>query len=404
MRKTIGFTLSASLAFATMAFTPLSFAAVGTDIDLNAACGGSFEAWKQDAVREAAAKGISAKGQRVLLNAKQNSKVLAADRKQGVFNLDFNTFSGRLVSNNRMQTGKKKIAEYRQTFARAENDYGVPAAVITAFWGLETDFGAFQGDFVTVDSLATLAHDCRRPGLFRPQFIAFGRLIDLGIQPATVTGAWAGEIGQTQILPSDYIAKGVDGDGDGRVSLKKSTPDVIMTTANFLNQLGWRRGEPWLEEVRVPQNLDWALAGRGQKFTRAQWASVGVKARNGALKADNLPANLILPMGHKGPAFLAYRNFDIYLEWNQSLVYTLTAANFAARLAGAPKHDPANADKGLGADAMKLLQQKLSAKGHDIGKIDGILGLKTRQAVRLEQAQLGLPQDGWPTARLLNAL
>jgi len=177
-----------------------------------------------------------------------------------------------------------------------------------------------------------------------------------------------------------------------------------MTTANFLNQLGWRRGEPWLEEVRVPQNMDWALAGRGQKFSRAQWASIGVQARNGALPADNLAANLILPMGHKGPAFLAYNNFDIYLEWNQSLVYTLTAANFAARLAGAPSHNKRNAEKGLGAKGMKHLQQKLAAKGHDVGKIDGILGLKTRQAVRQEQARTGLPQDGWPTARLLNAL
>ena len=200
-------------------------------------------------MREAATKGVGPKGQRVLLNARQNSKVLARDRKQGVFNLDFNTFSSRLVSKNRMQVGAKKMGQFAKTFARAERGYGVPAAVITAFWGLETDFGAFQGDFITVDSLATLAHDCRRPGLFRPQFIAFGRLIDLGIQPANVTGAWAGEIGQTQILPSDYLSKGVDGDGDGRVRLKKSTPDVIMTTANFLSQLGWRKGEPWLESA-----------------------------------------------------------------------------------------------------------------------------------------------------------
>lgn len=398
------FTLGASVLLSSLLSSPASFAAGGTNIDLNAACGGSFSAWKNDAVREAAASGIGAQGQRVLLNAKQDPKVLAADRKQGVFNLDFITFSNRLVSQNRIDNGTQKLRQNADAFGRAEREFGVPGAVITAFWGLETDFGAFQGDFVTIDALATLAHDCRRPGLFRPQYIAFGRLIDLNMVDANITGAWAGEMGQTQILPSDYIEKGIDGDGDGKISLKTSTLDVIMTTANFLNQLGWRGGEPWLEEVRVPTNKDWSLAGRGEKRTREEWAALGVQGRDGALTADNLPANLILPMGHKGPAFLAHRNFDIYLEWNQSLTYTLTAAHFAARLAGAPKFNPQNPEQGLNGDAMKQLQQKLVNRGHDVGKIDGILGLNTRAAVRQEQARLGLAQDGWPTARLLNAL
>src|SRR5690606_25987651 len=143
-----------------------------------------------------------------------------------------------------------------------------------------------------------------------------------------------------QVLPSDYLEKGVDGDGDGRVDLKGSAPDAILTAANKLAQLGWKPGEPWLDEVRVPDNLNWAETGRVNKIPRSQWTALGVTNHDGSpLPSDGLMAGLVLPMGHKGPAFLAYDNFDIYLEWNQSLIYTLTAAHLASRYAGAPAFD-----------------------------------------------------------------
>ncbi|MEL7089261.1 MAG: peptidoglycan-binding protein, partial [Planctomycetota bacterium] len=220
--------------------------------------------------------------------------------------------------------------------------------------------------------------------------------------PQTTTGAWAGEIGMVQMLPRDILENGVDGDGDGAVQLKTSAPDALMSGGKMLQHLGWRAGEPWLQEVTVPATLDWSLSGVRTKLPAAQWQSLGVRPRNGRL-AD-LPASLILPQGHKGPAFLAYPNFDVYFEWNQSFTYVLTAAYFATRLDGAPVYDAGNPDVGLNANQMKALQQKLQARGHDVCKIDGILGAGTRAAVQAEQGRLGLPADAWPTPTLLNRL
>src|SRR5690606_31084494 len=180
--------------------------------------------------------------------------------------------------------------------------------------------------------------------------------------------------------------------------IRNSKPDVILTTAKKINSRGWRAGEPWMLEVSVPADMPWEESGRTNRLPISQWSAWGVTNRDGSPLADNgLPAGLQLPMGHKGPAFLLYPNFDIYLEWNQSIVYTLTAANLATRFAGAPKIDPRNPEQGLQGDAMKVLQQKLVDRGYDVGGIDGILGQMTREAVRQEQIRLGFPADGWPT-------
>ena len=368
-------------------------------------CGGDFATWRAGVETEAAAQGVGPAGLSALANASFDQGIVNRDRAQAVFTQSFREFAGRMINDYRLQHGAANLDKYASTFARAESEFGVPGPVIAAFWALETDFGAVQGDFSTLDALATLAYDCRRPELFRPELIALLKLIDQGTVPPNVTGAWAGEIGQLQMLPSDYLEKGVDGDGDGRVDLKESSPDAILTGAAKISALGWRMGEPWLDEVRVPDDLSWAETGRANKLSRSEWARLGVIRHDGSpLPADSLPAGLILPMGHKGPAFLAYDNFDIYLEWNKSLIYTLTAAHLAARLDGAPAFDPGNPHPGLGGDAMKQLQRKLVERGHDVGGIDGILGRNTRIAVREEQLRLGLPADGWPTPALLAQL
>ncbi|UUP16164.1 lytic murein transglycosylase [Nitratireductor thuwali] len=365
-------------------------------------CGGDFGAWRAGVEAEAASQGVGQRGLSALSQARLDQNVLSRDRAQGVFTQNFREFAGRMINDYRLTHGRANLQKYSDTFARAESEFGVPGPVIASFWALETDFGAVQGDFSTLNALATLAHDCRRPELFRPELIALLKLIDQSVVDAGVTGAWAGEIGQLQMLPTDYLEKGMDGDGDGRVDLKGSAPDAILTAARAIGELGWKPGQPWLDEVRVPANLPWAETGLISSLPRSAWSRLGVTSRSGEpLPADELPARLILPMGHKGPAFLAYDNFDIYLEWNQSLIYTLTAAHLAARLAGAPAFDPRQPEPGLEPEAMKLLQQKLADRGYDVGGIDGILGLNTRLAVRQEQLRLGLPADGWPTPTLL---
>jgi len=371
------------------------------------ACGGNFAQFIEGVKAEAMALGVSADvAQNALRRASIDNKVLSMDRAQGVFRQTFLEFSKRSVSSNRMQVGAKKIKQYANTFARAEAEYGVPAAVITAFWGLETDFGAVQGDFNTLNALATLAHDCRRPELFRPQLIAAIEMVGHGdLDPSGTTGAWAGEIGQVQMLPRDIIEYGLDGDGDGHVNLKTSSEDAIMTAAKFIKALGWRAGEPWLAEVSVPSgNFPYEKSGLGQGMKLSDWTAAGVSFRNGAPTSQNLSADLLFPQGRNGPAFLAFPNFSIYLEWNQSFIYTTSAAYFATRLAGAKPYDAGNPGNGLGDGAMRQLQEKLAGRGHDVGKIDGILGGGTRAAVRAEQLRLGLPADGWPDQTLLNKL
>ncbi len=367
-------------------------------------CGGSFSGFVNDMKAEAISRGHNQQTvNNFFASARQDGAVLRADRGQGFFQKPFSDFARQLISANRLNTGIAKGRQFSSVFDRVESQYGVSRGVLLAFWAFETDFGGFQGDFNTLNALVTLSHDCRRPQLFRPQVFAALKLYEKGeFDPQRTTGAWAGEIGMVQMLPQDILDNGVDGDGDGKVDLKRSAPDALLSGGKMLQHLGWRAGEPWLQEVVLPNNLDWSKTGLRTQMSGSEWAAMGVRARNGQLA--NLPASIIIPQGRKGPAFIAYPNFRVYFEWNQSFTYVLTAAYFANRLEGAPVFDARNPEPGLGSGQMKALQQKLAARGYNVGKIDGILGAGTRAAVQDVQKQLGMPADAWPTAALLNRL
>lgn len=374
-----------------------------------ASCGGArgFDNWLRGVKQEAAAAGISRGSISALDGITFDPGVVRRDRAQGVFAQSFLKFAGRMISKNRMVVGRKRMGQYANVFGRIKQHYGVPAPVITAFWGLETDFGAFMGNFRTLRSLATLARDCRRPELFRPQLIDALRIIEKGdLRASDMIGAWAGELGQLQFLPSDYMESAVDFDGDGRRNLIKSAPDALASAANLMRTFGWRRGEPWLEEVRVPRSLPWDQADIAIKHPRAQWAKWGVRKANGSgLQADRLPASLLLPMGRLGPAFLAYPNFQVYLKWNESLVYTTTAAYFATRLAGAPPVRKGNGNPVvLSVAQVKGLQHLLKQRGFDVGKVDGIIGAKSRAAIKAMQIKYRMPADSYPTPELIARL
>ncbi|MCL6709184.1 lytic murein transglycosylase [Pseudomonas sp. R2.Fl] len=369
-------------------------------------CGGDLGAFLEGVKAEAVAAGASPEAaDRAFAGARIDQKVLSRDRAQGVFKQTFLEFSQRTVSKARLDIGKQKMQQYGEVFARAESEFGVAPGVITAFWAMETDFGAVQGDFNTRNALVTLAHDCRRPELFRPQLLALITMVEHGdLDPDSTTGAWAGEVGQVQMLPKDIVAWGVDGDGDGHVDLKKSSPDAILTAAKFIQHLGFKPGEPWIQEVTVPDNLPWEKTGFDAGMTAGDWFALGVTPRDGNTSFAGLEGELLLPQGRKGPAFMAYPNFNIYLEWNQSFIYTTSAAYFATRLSGAEPYLKGNPEPGLDDGQMKALQAKLQSMGYDVGKIDGILGAGTRIAIQKEQLRLGLPADGWPTPALLAAL
>ena len=243
-----------------------------------APCGGEFNTWLAEFKREAATQGISQRAIASALDSVVDDPVtLTRDRSQRVFTQTFEQFSGRMISPDRLRKGPALLAQHAATFARIERQFGVPPPVLTAIWGLETDFGVNQGKFSIIRSVATLAHDCRRPDKFREELFDVLRIVDRGdMTPAELRGDWAGEIGQTQFLPSSYVQFAVDFDGNGKRDLVHSAPDALASTANYLKSKGWRRGEPWGE----------------------------------------------------GTA-----NFDVILEWNKARVYAKTIALFAERLA-----------------------------------------------------------------------
>jgi lytic murein transglycosylase len=392
------------LSFAMTAAVLIASLTAGPALAASCRTSASFDRWLDEFRREATGAGVS---QRALAAAAPqmvyDQRIVNIDRGQRVFNQTFIEFSNRMVAAYRIQKGGQLIQQYGSVFGRANQQFGVPAAVITAFWGLESDFGANSGKEKSLVALTSLAYDCRRAEMFRGQLLSALQLIDHGdLRPEEMIGSWAGEIGQTQMMPTEYNKWAVDYDGDGHRNLIKSVPDVIGSTANYIESLGWRRGEPWLTNVRVPANLAWDQADLTIQHPRSQWASWGVTLPDGRpLQADELPASLVLPMGRMGPAFLAYENFQVYLKWNQSLIYSLTAAYYATRLAGAaPMHKGNGTPAALSYEQAKELQQLLRRYGYT-GEIDGKLGLSTRTAVKAAQMKLGFPADSWPTVELL---
>jgi lytic murein transglycosylase len=369
---------------------------------------GSFESWLDGFRKEAVANGISrATVAAALEGVTLDSSVIARDRKQGFFAQSFLSFSGKLISKNRIDNGLARLRQHRDLFARVEKQYGVPGPVIAAFWALESDYGAEMGKLPVLRSLATLAYDCRRGEMFRAELMDALRIIDRGdLAPEEMIGPWAGELGHMQFLASHYHKYAVDYDGDGRRNLIKSVPDVVATTANFLSQLGWQRGEPWLEEVRVPADLPWDQADLTVQHPRSKWAAWGVTRADGSpLPTDAMPASLLLPMGRYGPAFLGYQNFQVYLQWNQSLSYCITVAYLATRLAGAPAMSRGSQPvPELSMDQVKELQQLLVRRGYDVGEVDGKIGAATRASVKAMQMKFGMPADSYPTEALLDRL
>jgi len=369
---------------------------------------GAFEPWLATFKKEAAAQGIS---QSTIAAAAPylvlDQRIINIDRGQRFFAQNFLEISDKMLAGGRLPNGAAQIKKHQALFAREEKEFGVPPSVITAFWGLESDFGSGQGKDQAIKSLVTLAYDCRRSEMFRGHLFDALRLIERGdLRADEMIGSWAGELGQTQMMPSEYMAHAIDYDGDGKRNLIRSASDVIGSTGAYLVTLGWKRGQPWLEEVRAPANLPWDQADLAIQHPRARWAQLGVTYPGGrTLPADNLPASLLLPMGRFGPAFLAYDNFQVYLKWNNSLVYSTTAAYYATRLSGAPGMTRSTGPiPKVTPEEVREIQQLLTRAGHDVGGADGKVGISTRAAIKTMQMKFGLPADSYPSPELLARL
>lgn len=368
----------------------------------------SFANWLAKFKRDALAQGIS---QRTLAEAAPDlvydPAVVRRDRGQAIFQKTFLDFSDSLLGGHRIPNGQRKIKEHARLFARIEQRFGVPAPVLTAFWGLESDYGGNFGKFKILPALTTLAYDCRRGEHFRPELMDALKIVQRGDQRvADMVGAWAGEFGGMQFTASSYIKYGIDFDGDRRADLIRSTADTLASAANYVSDLGWKRGEPWLQEVTVPARMPWREADLAIQHPVSQWVKWGVRPAHGRLPRQDLQASLVLPMGREGPAFLAYPNFKVFLDWNRSFIYSTTVAYFATRLAGAPAVGRAGAKtiQALSIEQVKELQALLNRQGFNAGEVDGKLGSGTREAVKQAQLKTGMPADSWPTPELLAKL
>ncbi|WP_025820617.1 lytic murein transglycosylase [Shewanella marina] len=357
--------------------------------------------------KQAAAEGLKPDTVAALDQVKLIHRAVKFDRKQPEFSTPFNEYYGKRVTDWRVQKGRQLLNEYRPLLTKLTKEYGVPAQYLVAFWGLETNFGSYKGKMPVLDSLATLACDHRRSQFFTTQLMEALKLKqEFHFSADKMVGSWAGAVGHTQFMPSTYMEYAVDGDGDGVIDLWDSTPDALTSAANFLSKLGWKRDERWGREVKLPENFDFTHLGAKQKLPLKEWAKLGLTQANGwPLATPDMEAALYLPLGHAGPAFLAYANFDVIMRWNRSVFYAISVGELANQINGGGKIIAKMPDMPrVTRDTYKLMQQKLDSLGYNVGKPDGILGAKSKAGIRQFQKSKGLVADGFPDVETLKAL
>ncbi len=335
-------------------------------------------------------------------------KVLDLDQRQPEFLDTFLNYLDRRVTPERVEEGRKLLQEHSQLLADISGRYGIPPSLLVAFWGLETHYGQYLGNYPVPAALATLAFDARRSDFFRAQLLSALDILQAGhIPPAEMTGSWAGAMGHLQFMPSTFQAYAVDADGDGKKDLWHSLPDAFASAANYLHQIGWRERELWGREVRLPPDFDWRLARPDIKKPVTAWRALGVTQADGTpLPQSELKGAILLPQGHTGPAFLAYRNFSAILNWNRSINYALAVGILSDQLlCGTPLQGNEDTDnQRLSRDDVLEIQQQLIQRGFEPGEADGVLGAQTRAAIRNFQDQAALPADGYPSFTLLERL
>lgn len=313
-----------------------------------------------------------------------------------------------LVDEERVAEGRALLAQHADTLRRVEQRYGVDPATVVAVWGVESNYGQSFGSYPLLQALGTLSCHGRRQDFFRGEFFAALRILQAGhIAPEKLVGSWAGAFGHTQFMPSTFERLAVDFDGDGRRDLIDNTADALASTAHFLARAGWRSAQPWGFEVTLPAGLNLAGEGRRTKRPLSEWATRGVRRADGSpLPAGTAPAGLLVPAGPQGPAFLVTRNFDALYSYNAAESYGLAIAHLSDRLrGGSPFVTPwPTDDPGLSRAERRELQGLLILRGHDIGEVDGMLGERSRAAIRAEQQRLGHEASGRGGQKILRAL
>jgi lytic murein transglycosylase len=378
-----------------------------------------FERCLADLRGDALARGVSAATfDRITRDLQPDMSVLERLDYQPEFKLPIWDYLAALVDDERVAEGRAMLARWRDTLGKVESEYGVDAATVVAVWGVESNYGKSFGKRPLLTSLSTLSCYGRRQPFFRGEFLTTLRIVDEGhLQPDRLVGSWAGAFGHTQFMPSTFMRIAVDFDGDGRRDIVDSIPDALASTANYLRRSGWRDGQTWGYEVRLPSGFDESLAGRKSKRALSQWSALGVRAlvpgqgKAGASAqsqgmATDAKAGLLLPAGPQGPAFLVFRNFDAIYSYNAAESYALAIAHLADQLRGGGAFItpwPTD-DVGLSRAGRRELQTLLVLRGHDIGEIDGMIGSRSREAIKAEEQRLGMTPSGRAGQKILRLL
>jgi len=385
--------------------TPRAARPAGTD---DAALPQGFARWVADFRASARADGISdATLQAAFADVHYLPRVVELDRSQPEFTRTVWDYLDNTVTPQRVALGKDKLMQVRAEADAAAARYGVPPTVVVAIWGMESNFGGNYGSTPTIDALATLGFEGRREDWARRELLAALKILDKGdIDRDHMIGSWAGAMGQTQFLPSNFLAYAVDADGDGRRDIWGSMADVTASTANFLARSGWKAGQPWGVEVQLPAGFDYGRADSSVRQSSAQWAAEGVRSMDGRPLPEFGDGMVLLPAGARGPAFLVGPNFRAILRYNNSTSYALAVGLLAQRVADGPGvQAPWPRDlAALSRSQLLELQTALNQRGFASGTPDGMMGPATREGIRQYQRSVGLPADGYPSAAMLERL
>ena len=335
-------------------------------------------------------------------------KVVELDSRQPEFSLTYAKYIGNSISPERISKGQQMMARHRQLLGELSRDYGVSPQYLIAFWGLETNYGTYMGDFQVVRSVATLACATKRAAFFTNETVQALRILAMNhMTSQQMKGSWAGAMGNMQFMPSTFTKWAVDRDGDGKVDIWNSAPDALTSAANFLRGIGFKNGLPSSDEVVLPKGFPLEQADTTIEKPVRAWAAMGVKrAGGGALPASDEPSAIVLPAGWRGPAFILYPNFKAVMNWNRSTLYALAVGILARQITGGPAvmQAPPADDEPLARETVIDIQTRLARLGFYTDEADGLLGPKTRSAVRLFQKQAGLPADGHATPDVVRRL
>ena len=337
-----------------------------------------------------------------------DQKVVDLDKRQPEFSLTYAKYVGGTVSADRIAKGQQRMAQHRQLLDALQAEYGVPPQYLMAFWGIETNYGTYMGDFRVVRSVATLACMTKRQAFFSNETVQALRILNMNhMTGEQMRGSWAGAMGNMQFMPSTFTKWAVDRDGNGRIDIWNSLPDAFASAANFLRGIGWKPGLPSSEEVFLPRGFPLDQADTTVEKPVKAWAAMGVKKPGGAaLPASDEPASILLPAGFRGPAFIIYPNFKAVMNWNRSTLYALSVGILARQIAGGSGVQQAapDDDQPISRETVIDIQNRLIKLGLYKDEADGLLGPKTRSALRLFQQQQALPADGHPTQEAIRRL